>query len=603
MNRSFSKARTAALFYAAIYAGAASAGPIDLGVPGLDMRWDNTLRFTTGIRLDKPDPAVAGNQNYDESEAKFGKGDITNARFDLLSELDGSYTVGGSRIGARVSGAGWYDPAYSDTVKFNPAITQSEGTTPDGAHYNTSYNGDHYSSYTRKYYMHGGELLDAFVFANTQIASMPVSIKVGRLSQYWGESLFSAGQSVSYGQQPIDGLKASVSPGIETKEVFMPLTQIALTMQPVSDLSLSAQYFLEWKPMRLPQGGTFFGAADFLSDGPDRMPLAPAGSAMGLNMLPDCSAVITDNCHVPGTPAFTDNARRLSPNRPGNSGDYGLSARWSPEWAKGPIALYYRYFDERSPWAGINFPQQDIAVAVISSKGGIVGVPGAYQLVYPKNTRLYGMSYSTNIGQVSVGSEATYRYHTALNNGFPSTLSGSSFGSNGEGPRGNLVTALANTIVLLPSTPLYNTGTITAEVAWSHLVAVTENKDNYSGVGYAGCNPTGRPGGAAGSRADGCSTRDYVGAQINIEPQWLQVLPGLDLSMPLSYFDALHGNKQDNGDGFQGEQRWSTGLTGDLFQKYKATLSYSDSWAHHGAGQPSSLNDRGWLSLTFKTTF
>ena len=577
---------------------------MNLGVPGLDMRWDNTLRYTAGLRLDKPDPLLANNQNYDETEAKFGRGDITNSRFDLLSEFDGSYSLNGNRIGARVSGAGWYDPAYSDSVKFNPAITKPESAPPDGVRYDTSYDGDRYSSYTRKYYMRGGELLDAFVFANTQIARMPLGIKIGRFSQYWGESLFSAGQSVSYGQQPIDGLKASVSPGIETKEVFLPLTQISLTLQPISDLALSAQYFLEWKPMRLPQGGTFFGAADFLFQGPDRMPLAPSGTAAGLNMLPDCSATIMDNCHVPGTPAFSDSARRLSANTPGNTGDYGISARWSPEWAKGPIAMYYRYFDERSPWAGLNFPLQNTAVAVMSAvPGGVVGLPGAVQLVFPKNSRLYGMSYSTNIGQVSVGTEATYRYHTALNNAFPSSTSGSSYGSNGEGPRGNLVTALANTIVLLPSTPLYNTGTITAEVAWSHLVAVTENKDNYSGVGYAGCNPTGHPGGAAGSRADGCSTRDYVGAQINVEPQWLQVLPGLDLSMPLSYFDALSGNKQDNGDGFQGEQRWSAGVTGDLFQKYKTTLSYSDSWAHHGAGQPYSMNDRGWLSLTFKTTF
>jgi hypothetical protein len=563
------------------------------------MRWDNTLRFTTGLRLDKPDPTLINNQNYDETESKFGRGDITNARFDLLSELDGSYTVNGSRIGARVSGAGWYDPAYSDTIKYNSAITKPESAPPDGR-YDTSYNGDRYSAYTRKYYMRGGELLDAFIFANTRVADMPLGIKVGRFSQYWGESLFSAGQSVSYGQQPIDGLKASVSPGIETKEVFLPLTQIGLTLQPIAELALSAQYFLEWKPMRLPQGGTFFGAADFLFDGPDRMPLAPSGTSAMLNMLPVCAGGPPfSNCRL-GT--FSDSARRLNPVKPNNSGDYGLSARWSPEWANGPIGVYYRYFSERSPWSGINFPSITVGFSP-SLPGGVTGIPSTYQLVYPKHTRLYGLSYSTNVGQVSVGSEATYRYHTALNNGFPSMLTGSSFGANGAGPRGNLVTALANTIVLLPSTPLYNTGTITAEVAWSHLLAVTENKDNFSGVGYAGCNPTGHPGGAAGGRADGCSTRDYVGAQINVEPQWLQVLPGLDLSMPLSYFTALSGNKQDNGDGFQGEQRWAAGLTGDIFQKYKTTLSYSDSWAHHGAGQPSSMNDRGWLSLTFKATF
>jgi hypothetical protein len=593
-------AQVSALLYAAIHAGAAVAAPVDLGVPGLAMRWDNTVRFNAGVRVEKPENAIASDPNGDEGNAKFDHGDLVTSRIDLLSELDGTYDLGGSRIGARVSGAGWYDPTYDDKVEFNPAITKPESAPPDGRR-ETSYFGDRYSSYTRKYYVRGGELLDAFVFGNTIVGGIPVGIKAGRHSLYWGESVFFSSQSVAYSQQPIDGLKASTSPGIETKEVFLPLAQVSLNLQPLPNLALSAQYFLEWKPNRFPEGGTYFASTDFLFDGPDRFPLVPAGTAARFNSLPSCSAAVTSNCRVPGRPAFSDSARRGDALEPDDSGDFGLSARWSPEWAGGPFGLYYRRFDERMPWTGIDFPAQDVAIAVTAS--GAVALPTSYRLVYPKDTELYGLSYTTNVGGLSVAGEATYRHNTALSNGLPSSVSGSSFGADGEGPRGNLVTALANVIVLLPSTPLYDTGNLVAELAWSHLTSVTHNADNYNGLGYAGCNPTGRRGGAPGRRVDGCSTRDFLGAQMNMEPQWLQVLPGVDLSAPLSYAIGLSGNKQDNGDGFQGAHRYSVGIAADMVQRYRATLAFSDRWAHTGPAQPDGNRDRGWVSLTLKASF
>jgi len=594
------EARAAALFYAAIYAGTAGAAPIDLGIPGLGLRWDNTLRYNAGVRVDDPETALANDPNGDEGNAKFDKGDLVTSRIDLLSELDATYDLGGSRIGARVSGAGWYDLAYDDDVEFNPAVTKPDSAPPDGRR-ETSYFDDRYSGYTRKYYLRGAEVLDAFAFGNAVVGGMPISAKLGRHSLYWGESVFFGNQGVAYSQQPLDGLKASTSPGIETKEVFLPLAQVSLSLQPLPNLALAAAYFLEWAPNRFPEGGTFFASTDFLFDGPDRFPLVPSGTSANLNRLPTCSATIMSNCRLPGRPAFSDSARRADPVEPDDSGDYGLSARWSPEWAGGPFGLYYRRFDERMPWAGIDFPAEDVAIAVTA--GGAVALPTSYRIVYAEDTELYGLSYSTNIGSLAVAGEATYRHNTALNNGLPSSLSGSSYGADGEGPRGNLVTAVINTLVLLPSTPLYDTGNLVAELAWSRLTSVTHNADNYSGLGYAGCNPTGRRGGASGRRVDGCSTRDFLGAQVNVEPQWLQVMPGVDLSAPLSYAVGLSGNKQDNGDGFQGAHRYSIGVAADIVQRYRATLAYNDRWAHTGAAQPDGSRDRAWVSLTFKATF
>ena len=62
-------------------------------------------------------------------------------------------------------------------------------------------------------------------------------------------------------------MKAVTSPGIETKEVFLPIGQISARAQVTDNLTLAGQYFYEWDNTRFPYGGTYFGAADMLFEG------------------------------------------------------------------------------------------------------------------------------------------------------------------------------------------------------------------------------------------------------------------------------------------------------------------------------------------------
>src|SRR3546814_16735923 len=75
-----------------------------------------------------------------------------------------------------------------------------------------SYEGGEYSHYTKRYYSGpSGELLDALIFSKFHLGSVPVSVKLGRHTEYWGESLFLNGamHSVAYAQSPIDLHKRS----------------------------------------------------------------------------------------------------------------------------------------------------------------------------------------------------------------------------------------------------------------------------------------------------------------------------------------------------------------------------------------------------------
>src|SRR5690606_39784436 len=90
--------------------------------------------------------------------------------------------------GARLSAAAWYDDAYKDG--------SVDSNIPG---YSTSYDNDHYSSEVDRY-VHGpsGEILDAFVWTNFDVGPVPVNLKIGRHTNYWGEGLLFGAHAVSY---------------------------------------------------------------------------------------------------------------------------------------------------------------------------------------------------------------------------------------------------------------------------------------------------------------------------------------------------------------------------------------------------------------------
>jgi hypothetical protein len=242
-----------------------------LDVPGLELRFDNTLRYNLGVRTDPVDPKLGANPVFTAGENSVRRGGITTNRLDLLSELDLSYE---GRYGARVSAAAWYDQAYQHGTTTRSAAVATPGT----------YVGGDLSDYTlRRYRGPWGELLDAFAFARLHAGSVPVTVKAGRHAVYWGESLMQAGaiHGVSYSQTPLDLQKGSATPGVEAKELFRPLASVSAQAQLTATVSLAAQYFLEWQPFVYPEGGTFLAGADFAFNGPDRVfrpPPPPGGT-------------------------------------------------------------------------------------------------------------------------------------------------------------------------------------------------------------------------------------------------------------------------------------------------------------------------------------
>ncbi|WP_370540495.1 DUF1302 domain-containing protein [Azospirillum sp. INR13] len=531
--------RTAAgLGVAMLLLGAASASAFEIPTdnPDLRIRFDNTVRYNLGVRAEGIDSRIANNPNYDESDRKFGRGDVITNRLDILSEFDVAFR---ERYGLRVTGAFWYDNAYHDTdVNPNPALRG----------YVSGYNGNRYNSDVRRYYRGpSGELLDAFVYGRVDAGTVPVDVKIGRHVIYWGEGLLFGAHAISYSQAPLDGRKAVSSPGIETKEVFLPVGQVSAKAQLSPNLSIAGQFFLEWDPTRVPAGGTYLAPADFLLG--DRL-------------------AVGGNRSIP----------RIGDLEPHNIGNWGVNARYNIESIDSTVGAYYRAFDDYTPWG----PQT---------------LPTGYRFVYAKDTKLIGLSFNTiGLGGASIGTEVSYRHNAALNSASISAV-------DNQGARGNTWHAVANAVWLLDSSPVYDTGNLVVELAYSRLGEVTHNASLYKGRGYGGC--------VGLSAADGCSTRDYVGIAANFTPQWLQVFPSTDLDLPMTINYGLRGNAPTAGGGNEGVLTWSVGAKLTYQQRHEVTLRYTDQHADGkyannaligGNGSPQ-LNDRGYVSLTYKTSF
>lgn len=530
---------------------------LDTGNPDLSIRFDNTVKLSYGQRVESPNSKIAGTANTNDGDRNFSSGTPVTQRFDLLSELDFVYR---DSMGFRLSAAGWYDHAYDDVGADNPFPGQKgnaghlvtrNGTvvSPRGAQPSTH----GLSNFADRYYNGpSGELLDAFVFASHQVGDdMQLSGKLGRHTIYWGETLFSAANGINYGQSALDLGKLYNVPGTEAKELFMPRNQLSASLTVNPELTLAAQYFLEFENSRFPEGGTYMGPYDMLNDG---------GNVFWLPL--------------PAQNAFYG-APRGHDRKPDNTGDFGLMAKWSPEWLDGTLGFYYRNTSDTLPAVLVDAPNLH--------KPGLAGLPGMnYITAYADDIDIYGISLSKEIGGVSVGMDLNYRENMPLASNFTTVNSalyaaaqaGRINGANliGELPsdgdtglaRGKTFHVVLNGLVTFGATPLWDASSLAVEGTLTHLVDVTEGEQTFKGdSSYHG--------------VDKVTTNAYA-MSANFTPTWYQAFPGVDLSMPMSYNVGLHGNSAVQLGGNEDAGSYSVGVAADFHQKYRLDLKYVDAF-------------------------
>lgn len=597
--------------------GSAGAIEINTGNPDLVLRWDNTIRVNLANRVEGQDREIINSPNFDDGDRNFDRG-MVSERLDLLSEFD---LVWQDRLGFRVSAAGWYDAAYEDLD--NDHLVSSNHLVNGRAAFGLSDETDRY--------FHGpsGEILDAFVFGKFDIGPVPVNVKLGRHTVFWGEAMLNPVHSLSYGQSALDLGKLFSVPGTEAKELFLPREAVSFQVQATPELSFAGQYFFDWEQARIPEAGSFLGFNDHLLRG-------------GESFIFGAAAVTAAN------PLGVNRLVRGEDQDPDKTGDWGISSRWSPQWLDGTLGAYYRETADILPQGNATPAVRPATPPALCRALGaaplgpptsttcyinpsaatvpevVGGTIGRYAAAYADDIKVYGLSLSKNLWGISFGADLNYRENMPLLSDTVSVLPasfapfasalppGSLFAPPAEGEsggaRGNTWHGVLNGFATFAESPVWDSANLIVELVWNHWSDVKQNaavfkgRNNYTVIG---------PGGTAVTPADKV-TKDFYGLAINFNPTKYQVFPGADLSLPISYSQGLSGNSAVLLGGNEDAGSYSLGVAIDLQSKYRFDLKYVDfigettanpaAMITSSGGANSLLTDRGFVVFTFKTT-
>ena len=511
---------------------------------GWDLRWDNTLRYTAAFRLSHYDEALVVDPNADDGDRSFAPGLVSN-RFDLLSEFD----LSRGPFGIEVSGTAWYDTIYHQTNANDSPATFNPFTVPS----------NHFTRATEILHGEDADLLNAFAYGSFDADDIPVSFRIGRHTLLWGESLFFAGNGIAAGQAPIDAIKAASEPEAEAKEVYLPVTQASLTIQPKPNLSFSFYDQFEWRRDRLPGVGSYFSDADFLDAGGERIIAAPGK-------------------YLYRTPDET----------PPSSGQFGGAMHVTLD--ETDFGFYALQFHAKEP---------QVLIFLTTPSWPSSSNLGDYWLTFPSDIQAYGASFSTYVGDSTLAGEVSMRRNMplvsqtlfALPGGGGGGYGGSSYASvrypADPTPKlndvlsyaaGNTLQAQLSSVSTLSPNALWEGADLSAEIAANDRLSVTRSPALLA---------AGRDSFAAALRAV-------------FEPHYYEVLPALDLSVPIGLGYNFAGRSSVDSSMNVGAGDLEIGVNVTYRTVWEGSLSFT---RFLGPVDRQPFADRSFVSISIQRTF
>lgn len=444
--------------------------------------------------------------------------------------------------------------AWYDSV-YNGS-TDNDGAL-GGALYNpTSVRYDKFPRATRRLHGKNVELLDAFVFGNFTPADLSVNVKAGRFTQLYGESLFFGSNGIAAAQGPLDLIKALSVPNSKFQEILRPVGQVSAQVQVSPEWTLGGYYQAEWRKTRLPGVGSYFSFADFADGGGENLILGPGASLHRGNDL-----------------------------KAKDSGQGGLFVKYTP--ADIEYGLYAAQYHDKMP--------QFYARPGVNAGPGSVG---DYLLVYHEDIRTIGGSVSTLIGDTNVAAEMSFRDNMPLvASGNTVVMPGNTTADNAGSaayPVGKTGHLNISVVDVFNETPLWDGAQLIGEFAYNRRLAIDKNR----------------------GQIDPSATKDAGAIQFVFTPEYFQVLPGLDLQVPIGMSYGMFGRSSVNGALFPPQQggTMSIGLKADYQRTWQASLNFthyygpSGSIIKYGTAAPELSydnfhGDRDFVSFSVQRTF
>lgn len=335
-------------------APSALAGTFELGE---EIRADYLVNLSYGAAMrteDQDDALIDGPMepatflpttvNSDDGNRNFERGSLINNRLSVLAELDLKYR----NYGAFVRASTFYDDVWQH---------RNDNDSPDTV--NKTGPANEFTRDAREVAGSRSRFLDAYLYGSFQTGEQSMlNLRAGRQVVQWGESLFFP--NIAGAQSPADATKANV-PGVEVKDILLPVGQVFGQWQLSQNFGLSAYYQYEYKATELDPVGSYFSYADMIGPGAE---------------------------FIHAFPGFT--IPEGEDDKPRDSGQWGLSARFTVG-GDTELGLYHLRYHDKNP---------NVAISEDFSQ---------YRVIYFDDIELSGASFSTRLGDFNVAGEVSYK--------------------------------------------------------------------------------------------------------------------------------------------------------------------------------------------------
>lgn len=526
------------------------------------LRWDNTVKASAKARVEKADPALTS------SFRNLVPGDSSTAFPQALNFNAGDQNFQRRGfVSERIDVLSEFDAIWrrdfglrvSAAGWYDAELHRTTDADNDSSIGQTPYN--EFPARTRRIAGGDGEVLDAFVFGGWRFDNgMKVTGRLGQHALQYGETLFFGDNGIARAQGPIDIDKLLSSPNAQFKEVIRPVPQISGQLQISPEIAVGGYYQFQWQEDRLPPAGSYFSTSNIPwgSSQPEFTNIAGVGNFML-------------------TPGQTQ--------KPKNSGQFGLQLRW--RLAETDLGFYFaRYHDK----AGQLYGQLNTMGAPVFGM-----LPGSWYFAFPESIKAAGASVSHTIGDFNLAAEASVRDNMPLR----STNMLYGFFPGQPQPRyATGRTAHLNLSALATFGPnvIARESSLVGEIAWNRVLS----KDDPDG------------------QLDRGRTRDATALQIIYTPSYRQVLPGLDLNVPIGLRYTLDGNSSVTAWDAEHTGSANIGVEGNYMGEWQFALTYTHYIGNavpfidyspllsggspiYGQGNP--LADRDYVAFTVRRTF
>ncbi|WP_290538092.1 DUF1302 domain-containing protein [Alcanivorax sp.] len=227
--------------------------------------------------------------------------------------------------------------------------------------------GDDFNSDAERYAGQRARMLDAYVWGSFDLFEKPLNVRLGQQVINWGEALFMQGGVNTANYFDLNALRL---PGSEIKEALLPLDSLYFSYGLTFNATLEGFYQFEWENSEDAPAGTYFS-----------------------------TQVTVD---------------RIRDEDAKDNGQFGLAYRYFAEALNGTeFALYYTRTHARTPVVGSRINKINTS--------GLAGVPETidtteYQMAYVEDQDMFGASFNTVVGTMSLAGELAYRPERAIIN-------------------------------------------------------------------------------------------------------------------------------------------------------------------------------------------